>query len=56
LRRAQSPCGAAGALIALMFRYYSAQIFLFGTELAKAIPDERAPADTQGRAERFIKA
>jgi uncharacterized BrkB/YihY/UPF0761 family membrane protein len=39
-----------------MFRYYSAQIFLFGTELAKAIADQLAPADTQGREERFTKA
>ncbi|WP_271573986.1 YhjD/YihY/BrkB family envelope integrity protein [Bradyrhizobium sp. CCBAU 11361] len=40
LRRAapSSPYGAAGALIALMFwTYYSAQIFLFGAELTKAI-------------------
>ena len=36
--------GAAGALIVLMFwMYYSAQIFLFGAELAKAIDDERTP-------------
>ncbi|XUJ37317.1 YihY/virulence factor BrkB family protein [Bradyrhizobium japonicum] len=41
-----SPYGAAGALIVLMFwTYYSAQIFLFGAELTKAIADERAPAD-----------
>jgi len=39
-----------------MFRYCSAQIFLFGTEFAKAIADERAPANTQGREERFTKA
>jgi uncharacterized BrkB/YihY/UPF0761 family membrane protein len=39
-----------------MFCYYSAQIFLFSTELAKAIADQRAPADTQGREERFTKA
>jgi membrane protein len=39
-----SPYGAAGALIVLMFwTYYSAQIFLFGAELTKAIADERAP-------------
>jgi hypothetical protein len=45
-----SPYGAAGALIVLMFwTYYSAQIFLFGTELTKAIADERAPADRQAR-------
>ena len=55
-RRAQSPCGAAGALTVLTFRYCSAQIFLFGTEFAKAIADERAPANTQGREERFTKA
>jgi membrane protein len=42
--------GAAGALIVLMFwTYYSAQIFLFGAELTKAIADERAPADRQAR-------
>jgi membrane protein len=40
-----SPYGAAGALIVLMFwMYYSAQIFLFGAELTKAIADERKPA------------
>jgi YihY family inner membrane protein len=45
-----SPYGAAGALIVLMFwTYYSAQIFLFGAELTKAIADERAPADRQAR-------
>jgi len=55
-RLAQSPCGAAGALTVLTFRYCSAQIFLFGTEFAKAIADERAPANTQGREERFTKA
>jgi membrane protein len=51
-----APRRAADALIVLMFRYYSAQIFLFGAELAIAIADPRAPADTQGRAERFTKA
>src|SRR2546429_3064109 len=41
-----SPYGAAGALIVLMFwTYYSAQIFLFGAELTKAIADQRAPAE-----------
>lgn len=36
-----SPYGAAGALIVLMFwTYYSAQIFLLGAELTKAIADE----------------
>jgi membrane protein len=47
-----SPDGAAGALIVLMFwTYYSAQIFLFGAELTKAIADERAPADRRDRHE-----
>jgi membrane protein len=47
-----SPYGAAGALIVLMFwTYYSAQIFLFGAELTKAIADERAPADRRVRNE-----
>jgi membrane protein len=44
------PYGAAGELIVLMFRmYYSAQIFLLGADLAKAIADERraAPAPPQ---------
>jgi membrane protein len=45
-----SPYGAAGALIVLMFwTYYSAQIFLFGAELTKAIADKRAPADRRAR-------
>jgi membrane protein len=45
-----SPYGAAGALIVLMFwTYYSAQIFLLGAELTKAIADERAPAVPQAR-------
>jgi membrane protein len=49
-----SPYGAAGALIVLMFwTYYSAQIFLFGAELTKAIADERAPADAKLPEERF---
>jgi membrane protein len=40
-----STYGAAGALIVLMFWvYYSAQIFLFGAELTKAIDDARNPA------------
>jgi membrane protein len=52
-----SPYGAAGALIVLMFwMYYSAQIFLFGAELTKAIADERAPTDRQAREERFNRA
>ena len=43
-RGASSPYGAAGALIVLMFwMYYSAQIFLFGAELTKAIADKREP-------------
>jgi membrane protein len=45
-----SPYGAAGALIVLMFwTYYSAQIFLFGAELTKAIADQRAPVDHGAR-------
>ena len=41
-----SPYGAAGALIVLMFwTYYSAQIFLFGAELTKAIAEQRALRD-----------
>lgn len=48
-----SPYGAAGALIVLMFwTYYSAQIFLFGAELTKAVADERAPADRRVRVEK----
>ena len=40
-----STYGAAGALIVLMlWAYYSAQIFLLGAELTKAIGDARAPA------------
>jgi membrane protein len=40
-----STYGAAGALIVLMFWvYYSAQIFLLGAELTKAIDDARNPA------------
>ena len=39
---ASSIDGAAGALIVVMlWTYYSAQIFLFGAELTKAISDER---------------
>ena len=39
-----STYGAAGALIVLLlWTYYSAQIFLFGAELTKAITDARAP-------------
>ena len=38
-----STYGAAGALIVLMlWAYYSAQIFLLGAELTKAIADARA--------------
>jgi len=48
-----SPYGAAGALIILMFwTYYSAQIFLFGAELTKAIADQRAPANLRARKEK----
>jgi uncharacterized BrkB/YihY/UPF0761 family membrane protein len=44
-----SPYGAAGALIVLMcWTYYSAQIFLFGAELTKAIADQRRPPDRSG--------
>ena len=40
-----STYGAAGALIVLLlWAYYSAQIFLFGAELTKAIADARRPA------------
>jgi membrane protein len=40
-----STYGAAGALIVLLlWAYYSAQIFLLGAELTKAIADARAPA------------
>jgi membrane protein len=40
-----STYGAAGALIVLLlWAYYSAQIFLFGAELTKAIADVRASA------------
>jgi len=39
-----STYGAAGALIVLLlWAYYSAQIFLFGAELTKAISDAGAP-------------
>lgn len=39
-----STYGAAGAIIVLLlWAYYSAQIFLFGAELTKAISDARAP-------------
>ena len=45
-----STYGAAGALIVLMFWvYYSAQIFLFGAELTKAIDDARNPAPRKKR-------
>jgi membrane protein len=45
-----STYGAAGALIVLMFWvYYSAQIFLFGAELTKAIDDARNPAAREER-------
>jgi membrane protein len=50
-----SPYGAAGALIVLMFwTYYSAQIFLFGAELTKAIADQRAPANLRARKEKQV--
>ena len=40
-----STYGAAGALIVLLlWAYYSAQIFLLGAELTKAIADARRPA------------
>jgi membrane protein len=40
-----STYGAAGALIVLLlWTYYSAQIFLFGAELTRAIADARTPA------------
>ena len=43
-----STYGAAGALIVLLlWAYYSAQIFLFGAELTKAISDAAAPASGQ---------
>src|SRR5215207_221419 len=52
-----STYGAAGALIVLMFWvYYSAQIFLFGAELTKAIDDARNPAPRQKREEPFTSA
>ena len=39
-----STYGAAGPLIVLLlWAYYSAQIFLFGAELTKAITDARTP-------------
>jgi membrane protein len=45
-----STYGAAGALIVLLlWTYYSAQIFLFGAELTKAIADARAPDAGQPR-------
>ncbi|WFU19742.1 YihY/virulence factor BrkB family protein [Bradyrhizobium sp. CB3481] len=49
-----STYGAAGALIVLMFWvYYSAQIFLFGAELTKAIFDARHPAAHEEGEEQF---
>lgn len=49
-----STYGAAGALIVLMFWvYYSAQIFLFGAELTKAIVDARNPAARKEGEEHF---
>jgi membrane protein len=36
----------------MFWTYYSAQIFLFGAELTKAIADERAPADSRDRNEK----
>jgi membrane protein len=45
-----STYGAAGALIVLLlWTYYSAQIFLFGAELTKAISDARVPDAGQSR-------
>lgn len=45
-----STYGAAGALIVLLlWTYYSAQIFLFGAELTKAISDARTPDAGQSR-------
>jgi membrane protein len=45
-----STYGAAGALIILMFWvYYSAQIFLFGAELTKAIDGARDPGARKQR-------
>src|SRR6476620_4029506 len=41
--RSLSGNGAAGALIViLLWTYYSAQIFLFGSEVTKAIADARS--------------
>ena len=52
-----SPYGAAGVLIVLMFwMYYSAQIFLVGAELTKAIADERMPAKSRAGEEQFNRA
>jgi membrane protein len=49
-----STYGAAGALIILMFWvYYSAQIFLFGAELTKAIVDARDFAARKEGEEQF---
>ena len=49
-----STYGAAGALIVLMFWvYYSAQIFLFGAELTKAIVDVRDFAARKASEEQF---
>jgi membrane protein len=54
---AELDLGAAGALIVLMFWvYYSAQIFLFGAELTKAIVDARNPAPRRKREEPFTSA
>ena len=45
-----STYGAAGALIVLLlWTYYSAEIFLFGAELTKAIADVRSPPADQAR-------
>jgi len=45
-----STYGAAGALIVLMlWTYYSAQIFLFGAEVTRAIADARKPEAGQSR-------
>src|SRR5215510_9286500 len=43
-----STYGAAGALIVLLlWTYYSAQIFLFGAELTRAITEARTPETGQ---------
>jgi membrane protein len=52
-----SAYGAAGELIVLMFwMYYSAQIFLFGAELTKAIADERRASRRRRSEEQYKSA